>query len=217
MLGWIRNLFGQPVPGPTGPAGPQGPSGPVGAAGPPGPAGAPGATAGSTDTGLIKLPVEVVVVASDFGNLNRLPSVLQAVEASKVFWAQVGIALRPTVSAFQADEGILDFAANDLSILHYWQIRKRLPTLYVGSESARVGGAENVLGRASNGLAIVAGNTPVPGGGTLIDEIIDHELGHILGLDHEEGTFMRAALETTNRTVTDAQRTVLRESAESFS
>jgi hypothetical protein len=162
------------------------------------------------------LPIEVIVVASDYGNLNRLPSIWQALEKSREFWAGVGIALQPTVSAIQADESILTFGANDLSILHYWQVRKRLPAIYVGSESERVGGAENVLGRASNGLAIVAGNTPVPGGGTLIDEIMDHELGHILGLGHEDGTFMRSALETIDRTVTPTQRAVLRENAEIF-
>ena len=139
-------------------------------AGPPGP---PGPQADSREPSLIKLPIEVIVVASDYGNLNRLPSIWQALEKSKEFWAGVGISLQPNVSDIQADESILAFSANDLSILHYWQVRKRLPVLYVGSESARVGGEEDILGRASNGIAIVAGNTPIPGGGTLIDEIMD--------------------------------------------
>jgi hypothetical protein len=196
MLRWFFNLIAKPVPGPVGPPGPQ---------------------ADSSEPGLIKLPIEVIVVASDYGNLNRLPSIQQALENSKPFWAGIGIALRPSVSAIQADESILNFTENDLLTLHYWQVGKRFPCLYVGSESERVGGGADMLGQANgNGIAIVAGNTPVPGGDTLIDEIMDHELGHILGLGHEDGTFMRAALETSNRTVTPTQRAVLLENAELF-
>ena len=47
----------------------------------------------------------------------------------------------------------------------------------------------------------------------MLDEIIGHELGHLLGLGHEEGTFMATPLELHNRVVTAEQRKILRRGA----
>lgn len=56
-------------------------------------------------------------------------------------------------------------------------------------------------------MAIVACDNAIPGGGNLMDDIINHELRHLLGLGagHEGGTSMRAIVDTPNDTVTPAQ------------
>ena len=46
-------------------------------------------------------------------------------------------------------------------------------------------------------------------------DIINHKLRHLLGLGagHEEGTFMRAVVDTPNDTVTPAQQATLKATA----
>lgn len=61
-------------------------------------------------------------------------------------------------------------------------------------------------------MAIVACDNAIPGGGNLMDDIINHELRHLLGLGagHEGGTSMRAIVDTPNDTVTPAQQATLK-------
>ena len=55
--------------------------------------------------------------------------------------------------------------------------------------------------------------TAQPGGDSWLDEVLDHELAHLLGLGHEEGTFLAAVLELHNRVVTAEQRRLVRAAA----
>ena len=64
-------------------------------------------------------------------------------------------------------------------------------------------------------MAIAACVNAISGGGTLMADIINHKLRHLLGLGagHEEGTFMRAVVDTPNDTVTPAQQATLKATA----
>jgi len=195
------------TPGPAGPSGPQGAAGPVG---PPGPAG--GAAA---DIQLIKLPVNFVLVASTL-NINRLLPVRTAMTDVRAFWALQDIDIQPHISGMVADESILtfDLPSTELVDRHFWEARGGSLTVYIGWESTRVG--NDLLGQTrDDGVATVAGGNAILGGGNLMADIINHELGHLLGLGagHEEGTFMRAIVDTPNDIVTPAQQAMLKATA----
>ena len=163
-------------------------------------------------TYVIPLPVEFVMVASDHGNLNRLPHLLTAAANSKVFWQTLGIQLSVNVRALHTPLKPEGSYFDELQRLHHWDLGARPPAIYVFSDEGNI--ETDLLGKAfGGGIAVAAGNVLQPGGGSLLDEIIDHELGHILGLDHEDGTFMRAQLEIVERNVTPIQKQKLRTNA----
>lgn len=49
--------------------------------------------------------------------------------------------------------------------------------------------------------------------GNLTTEVFNHELGHILGLDHDNSTFMRESIRPDDNPVSDAQQEGLRTAA----
>ena len=160
----------------------------------------------------IPLPVEFVMVAEDHGNLNRLPHILTAADHSKLFWRELGIHLSVNVRGVQTSLKPEGLYLDDLQRLHYWDLGARTPTIYIFSDEANI--ETDKLGKAfGNHIAVAAGNVLQPGGGSLLDEIIDHELGHILGLEHANGTFMRDQLEIVDRNVTPVQKQTLRTNA----
>ena len=92
--------------------------------------------------------------------------------------------------------------------LHYslrWTIGTPTPTIYVFADEFDLEGGFRGLTWKHNGIAEV-------GGGGLenneVNELIDHELGHLLDLDHQDGAFMRANLDPGDRIVTPFQRTI---------
>ena len=218
LLGKILGLFGGGST-PSGPAGPQGATGPTGPAGPQGPAGPTGAEGAASADGvgggvqMIKLPVNFVLVTSE-ANVNFMLGVRTAMEDVKAFWEPIGIDVQPRISGMVADESILtfDFTKPELTNGHFFGPFGGTLTLYIGHTSTRV--AEDVYGEArSDGIAVVAG---APDTSVTVAEIINHELGHLLDLDHEDGTFMRENLDTHIDTVTPAQLAALKTTAYAF-
>lgn len=90
----------------------------------------------STRLTTIDLKPEVRVAVGTFR-----PWIIEAAEAE-------GCNLIPTGTDGRSGSGrgVLESPANDLYGRHYWPLKKGLPTLYIGSESTRVGGADNTLG-----------------------------------------------------------------------
>ena len=102
-----------------------------------------------------------------------------------------------------APDAKIDLGDN-LHDLHRWTIGTPTPTIYVFADEFDLEGGVRGLTWQHNGIAAV-------GGGGLenneVNELIDHELGHLLDLDHQEGTFMRSNLDLGDRIVTPFQRT----------
>ena len=204
--------------GPAGPRGERGSSGFPGITGRAGPPGPPGTL--DLDTQLLKLPVDVVLVAPDYGNMSRLPIILDAIEASKKWWLeQFGIALVVSLRGVQTD--LLPLGSKGYSFhlrrLHHWEGGGRSLTVYVWSDLDRVG--DDYLGEAfiDQGIVAMAG-TSQPGGDSWLDEVFDHEVaGHLLmGPEHVENTFLSATLELHNRVVTKEQKALIRAAAYRF-
>lgn len=156
----------------------------------------------------IALHLTLVAVrrVEDLGVTARLEA---AAAESKKFWAAVGIRLRVNVRGLAAEVDPTVALGDTIRRLHLYRVGSQPPTVYVLNDSERLEG--KFLGLAySSGLAVVAGIVET----NTLDEIIDHELGHLLlGSEHEEGTFMAPILELHNRTVTAQQRKALRHGA----
>ena len=166
------------------------------------------------DTALVTLPLTLVVAGPD-RNLNTLPSVHEAGHASTEFWGKLGIRLAVRVVGLQTPLLPTGIFLLSLQQAHFWDVRPTGLAVYVWPAASRVGIDSQALGEAFGtegfgSLAVVAGDVLQPGGGSMLDEIVDHEVGHLLGLDHAEGTFMSVVLELHNRVVTPAQRKWLR-------
>ncbi len=218
LWGAILGLFGgsstsSGTPGPEGPMGPAGPIGPEGPSGQPGADGAAGADGVGGGPQLVKLPVNFVLVTSE-ANVSFMVGVRTAMDDIKAFWEPMGIDVQPRISGMVADESILtfDFTQPELTNGHFFGAFGGTLTLYIGHTSTRV--ADDVYGEArSDGIAVVAG---APDTSVTMAEIINHELGHLLDLDHEEGTFMREILDTHIDTVTSDQLKTLKTTAYAF-
>ena len=186
--------------------------------GPPGPQGIPGLRGRTGDAGLdgkdapLTLALGVVIVAPDT-NIGWVPYLQGVIADCRKFWADLGITLDVTLRGIVSDlpPGKDVF---DVLRLHHWQGTGFVPTVYVWVNASRVGATGEYLGETfGGGVMTAAGNVTRPGGATDLNEIIDHELGHALGLDHQEGSFMRAELETENRLVTLEQKAQVRKVA----
>ena len=100
--------------------------------------------------------------------------------------------------------GPLAGLGNSLHDLHRWTIGTPVPTIYGFADALFLETGVPALTWVHNGIAAVAGGGE---GDINLDERIDHELGHLLGLDHQDETFMRATLDLGDRLTTPFQRT----------
>ena len=131
-----------------------------------------------------------------------------ALDESAAFWEAIGIKLQVNVRGWEdAPDAKIDLGDN-LHDLHRWTIGTPTPTIYVFADEFDLEGGLRGLTWPHNGIAAV-------GGGGLenneINELIDHELGHLLGLPHRNKSFMRStlALDPADRIVTPFQKTKL--------
>mgnify|MGYP001608095147 CR=1 FL=1 len=192
-----------------GPAGPPGEQGPRGLRGPPGEA-----TTITIDPTWIRLPVRIVVVYDGPEDLNYLSIGFGIEKELRDFYlSNAGIRLRCSVSGMVAPpwpsgpEYI-----QTASLAHRFHAHGQPFTVVVRSDVARLSDGR-YLGQAfgDGNFCVVAGDQP-PGPATAA-AIAIHELAHLFGLGHEDGTFMRAELEVHDRTVTPTQRKQIRDIA----
>ncbi len=182
-----------------------------GVTGPPEPPGEP-----ATPT-LIKLPVDVVLVSPAWES-NRIMDLRRTLKRTRDFWAAIDIDIQLNISWLQADESTLDYDSPDFSKMHYQRGGARL-ACYVGSTLEVLPNTPNHAGSAAtfagvHGTALLAG---AHGGTTdsenLMPETLNHELGHILGLAHDNSTFMRESIRRDENPVGSAQRETLQAAA----
>lgn len=211
MRRWLDRLH-RYLQGPPGSQGETGAQGEPGAQGPPGPGFDPLVLP-------IKLRVPLVVAYSGEPTISWVQLGLDAAKEATDFYRRTcGIELLVSVSAINhyPPYNPTDYA-NQAMLAYWFQLHGQPFTCIVLGQETRFG--DNYLGQAfrpPGGFCLVAGNQGQPGGGSLVDETLIHEWGHELGLHHEDGTFMRAVLETENRIVTPAQRAKVRETARQF-
>ena len=158
----------------------------------------------------IKVPLNVVVVVPSL-SYQMIERVENSLVESVAWWKLQGIVWQPTVRGWIENMDVTVNLGDNLRELHRWKLGLPEPTLFVFPLAQSVG-TEGDLGLAwtDNGIAAVAG-----GQVELLNEIMDHELGHLMiGPDHENDTFMRDTLQVIDRRVTTIQRTIMLRNAE---
>ena len=154
----------------------------------------------------IKVPLNVVVIVQSL-SYQMIEKVEQSLEESVVWWKLQGIVWQPIVRGWIEN---MDVTAADLGDklreLHRWKLGLPEVTLFVFPLVDNIGtGSDLGWSWTDNGIAAVAG-----GQTELLNEIMDHELGHLMiGPQHENTTFMRENLQEVDRRVTTIQRTVM--------
>lgn len=167
---------------------------------------------------IIKLPVDVVLVENSEVNLARIMDIRRAMDRVGAFWAKMDIHVQPNIRAWNQPEDVLDYGSDQLTKLHYNMARARI-TIYIGSTLEVLPNTPGHVGKTSPlsgpyGSAIVAGaHGGIPEPDNLTAEIFNHELGHILSLDHDNSTFMRESVRNDGNAVSSAQREILRAEA----
>ena len=139
----------------------------------------------------IKVPLNVIVVVPVL-SYQTIERVEESLVESIAFWKQQGIVWQPTVRGWIENINPVENVGENLRELHRWKLGLPEPTLFVFPLADSVG-TEGDLGLSwiDNGIAAVAG-----GQADLLNEIMDHELGHLMiGPQHENGTFMRETLQ----------------------
>ncbi len=181
--------------------------------GDPGPVGKQGARGVCFDhIQIIKLPVHVVTVTGDWHEIVNTRRVMGLV---KDFYSELGIDVQDSHSSRLMGTGMyLTYEDDSLGHWHYDASFGVRLTLYIDPEAQSVG--LGYMGQVADitgpyGTAIIAGAH----GDAYTAQIMGHELGHLLGLDHEQGTFLSANINDSNL-VTTAQREALRVGAYEF-
>lgn len=168
--------------------------------------------------GIIRLTVPIVVVYDGPEELYRLNvGVGIGLYLHDFYLETCGLDIRPVVSGHTQSLWNLASYVNQVQLDWRFRFGGRPFTVLLRYDAARVG--LGYLGQAfepeggadfRGGLCIVAVDQQHP------EWAAAHEMGHLFGLDHQDGTFMRAALETGEHVVTSAQRDKVRETALKF-
>ncbi len=204
MIFRILDVFRGPE-GHQGWGGQRGEPGPRGHKGDPGTIGKPGPRGESFDhIQTIKLPVHVITVTN---NWHDIVNTRRRMRLVKAFFLGLQIDIQDSHSA-KHRAASLSYEDDSLGDWHYYNVHGPALTLYVDPNVPSVG--LGYMGQVSGtlgpyGTAIIAGDH----GDAYTATIIEHELGHLLGLDHEQETFMSASIRDTSP-VTKGQREALR-------
>ena len=159
----------------------------------------------------IKVPLNVVVIVQSL-SYQMIERVEQSLEESVAWWKLQGIVWQPTVRGWIENMDVTAVDLGDkLRELHRWKLGLPEVTLFVFPQADNIRiGTDFGWSWTDNGIAAVAGGQPA-----LLNEIMDHELGHLMiGPKRENSTFIRENLQVLERRVTTVQRTVMLRNAE---
>ncbi len=163
---------------------------------------------------IIKLPVHLVTIGTiyDTTNTRRVMGLVRN------FYADLDIVIQDSHSS-RPPGVLLTYVDDSLSEWHCDNVHGPRLTIYVDPTAGWIGpegngwvGQVGSFNTVANGTAIIAGDNM----DDYLAATIDHEIGHLLltgeNADHEQGTFMSAAINEFME-FTDAQREALRAGA----